>query len=259
MWGDEDELVSPVIRRPGAYRCICVEIDIHDLSIAALTDLKLAAMSATQAAQDGSMFGADGSSAIISNDTPLGDEMSTAISLPLLRALVQGWLQDAYGMNSLVADDLLHEFYRLVCNPEAALNDPTLHRVVHSLMKTTFLRLLGEFQRLGSTIVCGTFNKIVVATNKTDIFDAKEYIDFAISTIQNGGGTGNHNPIEGGLGRIALQPNNYYSDYLFLDEHNFGGIHFEQRDIEDTFGRSQRHGHWRNLFDTYRPMTHPQD
>ena len=233
MWGDEDELVSPVIRRPGAYRCICVEIDIHDLSIAALTDLKLAAMSATQAAQDGSMFGADGSSAIISNDTPLGDEMSTAISLPLLRALVQGWLQDAYGMNSLVADDLLHEFYRLVCNPEAALNDPTLHRVVHSLMKTTFLRLLGEFQRLGSTIVCGTFNKIVVATNKTDIFDAKEYIDFAISTIQNGGGTGNHNPIEGGLGRIALQPNNYYSDYLFLDEHNFGGIHFEQRDIED--------------------------
>ena len=72
MWGDEDELISPVIRRPGAYRCICVEIDIHDLSIAALTDLKLAAMSATQAAQDGSMFGADGSSAIISNDTPLG-------------------------------------------------------------------------------------------------------------------------------------------------------------------------------------------
>mmetsp|Transcript_10051 Transcript_10051/g.21731 ORF Transcript_10051/g.21731 Transcript_10051/m.21731 type:complete len:889 (+) Transcript_10051:1-2667(+) len=233
LFGDDDELISPVIRRPGAYRCVCVEIDVHDLSIAALTDMKLAAMSVVHSAQengDAGMFGGDG--AVSSGSAPLGDEMSTAVSLPLLRALVQGWLHDAYGMNSLVADDLLHNFYRLVCNPEAALNDPALHRIVHSLMKTTFLRLLGEFQRLGSTIVCGTFNKIVVATNKTELFDAKEYVDFVISTIHKRGG-GGESPTEGGLGRIALHPNNYYSDYLFLDENNFGGIHFEQRGIED--------------------------
>jgi hypothetical protein len=35
---DDDELASPVIRRPRAYRCICIEIDVHDLAIAALTD-----------------------------------------------------------------------------------------------------------------------------------------------------------------------------------------------------------------------------
>ena len=232
LFGDDDELISPVIRRPGAYRCICVEIDVHDLSIAALTDLKLAAMSAVHSAQengDASMFGGDASGALVSSSAPLGDEMSTAVSLPLLRALVQGWLHDAFGMNSIIADDLLHNFYRLVCTPEAALNDPALHRIVHSLMKTTFLRLLGEFQRLGSTIICGTFNKIIIATNKTELFDAREYVDFVISTIQkrSGGVT------EGGLGRIALRPNNYYSDYIFLDENNFGGIHFEQREIED--------------------------
>lgn len=242
LFGDDDELISPVIRRPGAYRCVCVEIDVHDLAIAALTDLKLAAMSAVHSAQeqnggsaDAGMFGGDASAAsgaLVSGSAPLGDEMSTAVSLPLLRALVQGWLHDAYGMNSLIADDLLHNFYRLVCTPEAALNDPALNRIVKSLMKTTFLRLLGEFQRLGSTIVCGTFNKIIVATNKAELFDAKEYIDFVISTIQKRGG-GSDNPTEGGLGRIALRPNNYYSDYLFLDENNFGGIHFEQREIED--------------------------
>ena len=39
IWGDDDELVSPVIRRPGCYRSICVDIDVQDLAIAALTNM----------------------------------------------------------------------------------------------------------------------------------------------------------------------------------------------------------------------------
>jgi len=35
------------------------------------------------------------------------------------------------------------------------------------------------------------------------------------------------------MGRVSIRPNNFYTHYLFLNENNFGGIHFEQREIED--------------------------
>jgi len=240
IWGDDDALVSPVIQRPGAYRCVCVELDIYDLSIAALTDSSLATLpgaSVAATSKGGALFDTETNvpSAIISASTPLGDEMSTAISLPVLRSLIQSWLRDAYQTNSHIADDLLHDVYRLISYPDALLNDPALHRVVHSLMKTTFMRLLGELQRLGSTIISANFHKVVIATNKSHIYDAKEYIEFVISTIlkRAGGGDGSNHTAEG-LGRISLRPNNFYSHYIFLDQINFGGVHFEQRDIEDA-------------------------
>jgi len=239
IWGDDDALVSPVIQRPGAYRCVCVELDIYDLSIAALTDSSLATLPGASVAatnKNNGLFDTETnvSNAIMSASTPLGDEMSTAISLPVLRSLIQSWLRDAHQTNSHIADDLLHDVYRLISYPDALLNDPALHRVVHSLMKTTFLRLLGELQRLGSTIISANFHKVVIATNKSHIYDAKEYIEFVISTIikRAGGGDGPSHTAEG-LGRISISPNNFYSHYLFLDQNNFGGIHFEQREIED--------------------------
>ena len=237
IWSDDDTLVSPVIQRPGAYRCICVELDIYDLSIAALTDSSLATLPGASVAatnKGNTLFDTETQGAMISSSAPLGDEMSTAISLPVLRSLIQSWLRDAYQTNSHIADDLLHDVYRLISSPDALLNDPALHRVVHSLMKTTFLRLLGELQRLGSTIVSANFHKVVISTNKNNIYDAKEYVEFVISTIlkRAGGGDGSGHMAEG-LGRISLKPNNFYSHYLFLDQNNFGGIHFEQREIED--------------------------
>ncbi|KAL7468775.1 hypothetical protein ACHAXS_009012 [Conticribra weissflogii] len=239
IWGDEDTLVSPVIQRPGAYRCVCVEINVYDLAIAALTDSTLVSTQGAQLSlsnQENSSFDAESNvpSKILSSSSPLGDEMSTALSLPILRSLIQSWLRDAYQANSNIADDLLHDVYRLVSSPDALLNDPALHRVVHSLMKTTFLRLLGELQRLGSTIISANFHKVVIATNKSHIYDAKEYIEFVISTIlKRAGGGEESNSIAEGLGRISLRPNNFYAHYLFLDQHNFGGIHFEQRETED--------------------------
>jgi len=160
--------------------------------------------------------------------------MSTAISLPVLRSVIQAWLRDAYQTNSHIADDLLHDVYRLISTPDSLMNDPALHRVVHSLMKTIFLRLLGELQRLGSTIISANFHKVVIATNKSDIYDAKEYIDFVISTIlKKASGAYGSNQMAEGMGRVSIRPNNFYTHYLFLNENNFGGIHFEQREIED--------------------------
>ena len=225
IWGDEDENIKPVVAFPGAYRSICVEIDVHDLIIAAITDVKGSiAGIANNVGNFSSSLAADGST------TPLGDEMSTAISLTLLRSLAQHWLRDASDFNNATADHLLSNFYRIISSPEASLNDPALHRVVLSLMKSTFNQLLGELQRLGCTIVCATFNRIVVATNKYNLPDAKEYIDFIIATLQKSLSDDNSND---GFSRLSLQPSNFYSNYIFLDEHNFGAMYFENREPAD--------------------------
>eukprot|EP00559_Dactyliosolen_fragilissimus_P002000 CAMPEP_0184866268 /NCGR_PEP_ID=MMETSP0580-20130426/21602_1 /TAXON_ID=1118495 /ORGANISM="Dactyliosolen fragilissimus" /LENGTH=2479 /DNA_ID=CAMNT_0027365857 /DNA_START=100 /DNA_END=7536 /DNA_ORIENTATION=+ len=234
IWGDEKENVSPVVRNPGAYRNICVEVDIHDLSIASLVDTKsqLAGMvnaSSDQSGGDEQLIQVVNNGAgdgLIAGATPLGDEMSTAMSLQLLRALAQSWLRDASEFNSGVADELLSHFYRLVSTPDAWLSDPALHRVLHSLMKSTFCRLLSEFRRLGSKIICANFHKIIIATNKSCLSEAKEYVNFVISTIQKRSSSSSNDTFDG-LRRISLRPNNFYSHYLFLDEHNFGGILYE--------------------------------
>ena len=40
IWKDEDENIKPVVKFPGAYCLICVDIDVHDLVIAAITDTR---------------------------------------------------------------------------------------------------------------------------------------------------------------------------------------------------------------------------
>ena len=241
IWSDDGDRIGPVIQRPGVYRCVCVELDVFDLSIAALTDPSLAAVpgssvaAGTKGGGGGALFDTETSlpNAVMSPSAPLGDEMSAAVSLPVLRSVVLSWLKDACQSNSRVADDLLHDVYRLVSSPDVLLNDPALHRVVHALMRTTFLRLLGELQRLGSTIVSADFHRVVIATGKSDLFDAREYVEFVISTILKRAGGGDGAAPAEGLGRISLRPNGFYSHYLFLDRNNFGGVHFEHRDVED--------------------------
>lgn len=240
VWGDDDALVSPVIRRPGCYRSICVDIDVQDLAIAALTT-----MASITPMAPGSMGGVDPSSPnnVASFDSsfnlskvagPLGDEMSASISLPIIRALVTGWLKDAWTANSLVADELVHHIYRLISDPDTLLHDPALHRVVHSLMKSTFFRLLGELQRLGCSIVYASFHRVTVATNKLELADAEEYINFVIETARR-----QPTAIDQGdaLAKVSLRPRQFHTNFVFLDEFNFGTMLLErvgQDDVDDS-------------------------
>ncbi|KAI2497495.1 protein of unknown function (DUF1744) [Fragilaria crotonensis] len=225
IWGDEDDVSSPVVCKSGSYRTICVEIDVHDLAIAALTDMiENGALGPASPTSVGS-FGAVNNISHYKSSGALGDDMCTSISLPLLRVVVGYWLRDAFDANSKVADDMLHNIYRLVSSPDSLMSDPVLHRTIHSMMKTTFLRLLGELQRLGCTVVFGSFHKITVATNKSSLSEAEEYIQFVISTIGNKSSENG----SGGIERVSLRPSRYYSHVLFFDEYNYGGIELERR------------------------------
>jgi DNA polymerase epsilon subunit 1 len=252
IWGDADELRSPVVRRPGCYRSVCVDIDLQDLAIAALSDtanvpsLNLVA-SALEADNNGNanpgsptsvaLFDeGSGFNSAMKSSEPLGDEMSTSIALPMIRALVASWLRDAFALNNHVADTMLHHVYRVISHPETLMHDPALHRVVHSMMKVTFMRLLNELQRLGCHIVFASFHRITVASNKTSLAEAEEYINFVISTVRNQSGINGEESSP--LARVSLRPRQFHTQYLFLDEYNFGTMHLERHnksEIEDEY------------------------
>jgi DNA polymerase epsilon subunit 1 len=235
VWGDNDELVSPVVRKPGCYRTVCVDIDVHDLAVAALTDTAALGSSATGPRPDTKdpsspnsvLQLGNGNRADAENSEPLGDEMSMSTALPMLRALVGAWLKDAFTANNEIADSMLHHVYRLVSNPYTLMHDPALHRVVHSLMKSTFMRLLSELQRLGCTIVYATFHRITIATNKVGLADAEEHVNFVISTVQR---KCLDNEEQSSLARVALRPRQFHSHFLFLDEYNYGTLMLERHD-----------------------------
>jgi DNA polymerase epsilon subunit 1 len=232
IWGDDDELVSPVIRRPGCYRSICVDIDIQDLAIAAMTEVSSAVAPASSAPSGNIDLNSPTSVSLFDpllNSSkasgPLGDEMSTVISLPIVRALVAGWLKDAFTTNSLVADELLHHIYRLLSNPETLFHDPALYRIVHSLMKSTFFRLLGELRRLGCSIAYASFQRVVLVTNKLNLSDAEEYINFVLDTARRQTKNCEHGDA---LTKISLRPRQFHSNLVFLDEYNFGTMQLER-------------------------------
>ena len=233
IWGDDDELVSPTIRRPGCYRSICVDIDLQDLAIASLTNTALSApMMGPSGADPNSpssvaMFGSGLSAS--KNTSPLGDDMSTTIALPIVRTLVSGWLKDAFSTSSHVADELLHHIYRLIADPGNLFHDHALHRVVHSLMKSTFLRLLSELQRLGCTIVYASFHKIIVATNKLELSDAEEYINFVIDTARRQA-TSSYGDQDDTLAKVSLRTRQFHTHFAFLDEYNYGTMHLDRID-----------------------------
>ena len=247
VWGDDEELISPVVRRPGCYRSLCVDIDLQDLAIAALSDTSSMSSPVVDTFEVGSnnlnsptsvasVEGPAGLTTLIKSSEPLGDEMAMSTALPMVRALVAAWLRDAYALNSQVADTMLHHVYRLVSNPHTLMHDQALHRVVHSLMKATFMRLLGELQRLGCSIVHATFNRITVATNKMCLTDAKEYINFVISTLRSQ--SGDNGDEFSALARVSLRPRQFHTHHLFLDEYNFGTIHLEvvkRGQVEEDF------------------------
>jgi len=239
IWGDNDGLVSPVVRRPGCYRTVCVDIELQDLVISALTDAENFSQIVNPPSPT-SVVHMDSNRAVFKSTEPMGDEIATSTSLPILRSLVSTWLKDAFANNNEVADALLHNLYRVVSAPETLMHDPALHRVVHALMKSTFAGLLGELQRLGCSIVFASFHKITLATKKTRLDDAAEYIDFVINTIREQGDGQNLSS----LSRVSLRPRRFHTHLLFLDEFNFGTMHLdllEKHEVEGDFFIEENH------------------
>ncbi|CAM9091188.1 unnamed protein product, partial [Phaeothamnion confervicola] len=239
-----EELLSPVICRPGAYRSICIELDVYALSVAAVAAAAqldvlegTAGAAALATVRGGSGAGANngGTDALFGgggageDDAAAGggsDDAAVAGTFKVLRLLVTAWLGDVVERGSVEADELLQHFYRWLCARQALLFDPALHRLVHRLMQKVFARLVAELQRLGACVVFASFNKVIIATNKADLASAREYAAFVVATVTSCDL----------FAVLQLMPRTYWEQFIFLDEENYGGIVIDDVAADDGGG-----------------------
>ena len=197
LFNDNDIMVE--VSEEGAYRSICFEIEIKGLATAAMRGLDL---------DENGTMGAEG-----------GDVAAVGRAFKSLQAMVGIWWRESQMNGNAIADSILTNLHKLVCSPESLLYDPALKRVLGRLMHKAFSMLVGELQHLGAKVVFADFYKVIIATNKTDIGSALEYVDFLINTIKGYGDL---------VSQLDLKVSSVWSDLLFLDINNFEAVEFER-------------------------------
>ena len=106
--------------------------------------------------------------------------MTCANAFAQLKKLLKCWVFDLHATETDVAPELIVNVYRWLTNPASKLYDPLLHRLVHKLMKKSFLKLIHAFKQFGCEIVHADFNKVWLHTGKRDFEEAQNHINFVI-------------------------------------------------------------------------------
>lgn len=223
-----EDLQNPEINAPGVYGNICVQLDVANIAVSSLLRSNLinvlegstgsVGFDAVSASLDAHVkaAGADGI-----------DEFQSALTLEtidaqavspqhfqLLKSMVLEWSADVYKTQSKFSDMMLQNVFRWLTSASAKLYDPALYALVHGLMRKVFAQLVGEFRRLGSQIVYGSFDKIVIVTSKPMLEDAVQYTKFLLRNILQ-------KPL---FELLEVVPGGYFENLLWMDVANYGGM-----------------------------------
>ena len=215
----EDASFSVTVNAPGAYKTVCVEIEMDALAVNTLlqshhvNDIEGTAGSvAFDAAPQSSleeMLGGHGPSLASYDDTAL---VSSAFRV--LKAMVQAWMRDVSQYRNVFADYQIVHFYRWLRTSHAYLYDPALRKTLLNLMKKLFVQLISEFKRLGATVVFADFNRVIINTKKRTLEDAKAYVDYITETVRS----------KELYHSIDMRFSQAWEYLLWCDPSNYGGV-----------------------------------
>ncbi|KAF8310468.1 DUF1744-domain-containing protein [Clavulina sp. PMI_390] len=209
-----DELTSLELSFPGCYSNVCLSIQVKNLAI----------NSVMQAALVNEMEGSGGATAFDStshtiddyskgeahSSATLGDSALSPAVFTEIKAVVRGWQSDS---KIRPARDSLAHFGRWVASKSAHMYDTSIHKFVHELMKKTFIQMLAEFKRLGSSVVYADFGNIILLTSKPP-GTAAAYATYLLNAVTT-------NDLFKFMG---LKTITFYDYLLFMDRANLGGV-----------------------------------
>uniref|UniRef100_A0A6Q2YZ91 DNA polymerase epsilon catalytic subunit n=1 Tax=Esox lucius TaxID=8010 RepID=A0A6Q2YZ91_ESOLU len=190
---EADDRGSMEINAQGCYSTVCVELDLQSLAVNTIlqsqhvNDMEGGASLGVsfdviqQASLEDMMSGNQGASSVASYD----ETALCSNTFRILKSMVVGWVREITQYHNVYADNQVMHFYRWLRSPSSLLYDPALHRTLHSMMKKVFLQLVAEFKRLGSTVVYGNFNRILLCTKKRRIDDAIGYVEYITNSIHS--------------------------------------------------------------------------
>ena len=220
-----DEIIEQSKNFPGAYRSICVELDMSGLVICAIinsSSLDAEGLTSLKVVTSNSSSSVDGA----------GVDSSCSRAFNLLKSLVNSWIDEIieYGdhASGQISGHLRDALYRYLCGyGDALLQDPALHKVIYILMVKAFNKITSELWRLGTKIIYADFRKIVIHTEKADAESAHEYIMYVLGAVlQNG--TFNHK----GEHILDFKILKTWEQLFWLGPDNHGGLIYEEPTIE---------------------------
>ncbi|TPX34056.1 DNA-directed DNA polymerase [Synchytrium microbalum] len=220
-----DELTESAVLEvnvPGAYDSVCVEVEVFHL--AKNTLLQTVAM-------------ADGDLGFDSNiGTSVEEQLQNGLTRSItdesllsgrvveeVKGLVQEWSHRSKRGDRWAAL-VLDQLPRWLSNPEAKLYDPALQALIHGMMRKSYSSIVADFKRLGSRVVYASFEKLILATTKHKIPQARAYIDYTIGALSKS------------FQHLTLVPVQYYQSLMWMDLYNWAGaitaIRQDERSIE---------------------------
>uniref|UniRef100_A0A669ECA5 DNA polymerase epsilon catalytic subunit n=1 Tax=Oreochromis niloticus TaxID=8128 RepID=A0A669ECA5_ORENI len=219
---ENDDRGSVEINAQGCYSTACVELDLQSLAVNTIlqsqhvNDMEGGASLGVsfdviqQASLEDMMSGNQGASALASYD----ETALCSNTFRILKSMVVGWVREITQYHNVYADNQVMHFYRWLRSPSSLLYDPALHRTLHNMMKKVFLQLVAEFKRLGSTVVYGNFNRIILCTKKRRIDDAIGYVEYITNSIHS----------KEIFHSLSISFSRCWEFLLWMDPANYGGV-----------------------------------
>ncbi|ODV85993.1 hypothetical protein CANARDRAFT_220740 [[Candida] arabinofermentans NRRL YB-2248] len=205
----EESLEFPNINRPEIYETVCLELDIKNLTIN--TMLTSALINDAEGVFT-SESGDNGNAQELSSNGTFAEDAFSAPALIVLRGLIKSWWDDAIKDNP-DADSMIHSFVSWCQNPKSFLYDSSLHYHVHNLTKKSLVQLLGEFKRMGSSVVFADRNRVILKTSKTVVENSYAYGQYITSTARS-------SPL---FNYLELNVVRYWDLLIWMDKYNYAG------------------------------------
>ncbi|KAL6465246.1 hypothetical protein MHYP_G00253790 [Metynnis hypsauchen] len=219
---ESDERGSVEINIQGCFSTVCVELDIQSLAVNTIlqsqhvNDMEGGASLGVSfdviqhASLEEMMSGNQGASAVASYD----ETALCSNTFRILKSMVVGWVREITQYHNVYADNQVMHFYRWLRSPSSLLYDPALHRTLLNMMKKLFLQLVAEFKRLGSSVVYGNFNRIILSTKKRRIDDAIAYVEYITNSIHT----------REIFHSLSITFSRCWDFLLWMDPANYGGV-----------------------------------
>uniref|UniRef100_A0A4W4F1C0 DNA polymerase epsilon catalytic subunit n=1 Tax=Electrophorus electricus TaxID=8005 RepID=A0A4W4F1C0_ELEEL len=217
-----EERASVEINTQGCYSTVCVELDIQSLAVNTIlqsqhvNDMEGGASVGVSfdviqhASLEEMMSGTPGSNAVASYD----ETALCSSTFRILKSMVVGWVREITQYHNVYADNQVMHFYRWLRSPSSLLYDPALHRTLLNMMKKIFLQLVAEFKRLGSSVVYGNFNRIILSTKKRRIDNAIAYVEYITNSIH----------ARELFHSLSITFSRCWEFLLWMDPSNYGGV-----------------------------------
>ncbi|CAL8464190.1 g3725 [Coccomyxa elongata] len=178
----------------GAHRCVCVQLKLYHLAVAAVE--KCEALAELEGAAS------------------VGPAPGAGPAFKVLKQLVHNWLLDTVQTGNRFSDALLTNLWRWLCSPAAALGCAGLQRTVQGLMRKTLAQLVADLKRLGARVVAADAHSLILATSKHNLTAAVGYVDYLLDAV------GKRELFS--LLRMELE--RFWHSLLFRDRYNYFGI-----------------------------------